>query len=205
MGIFYSENWLADLAKLATAISSGAVASYAFVRWWIPRRRQDKNIKRAFRGLAALSRSLSSMEDVVHQKAIADRAIVLAAHNHGGLPHPGRPFFVSAIHACARTKEMTDIIDTYKDMPVDAAYTEMIIDVFTNGFVLLDVETMKPGMLKKLYELEKVGQSLIIKLGFCDNSLVYMSYAKLQSSGGFRPNEITLLKLMAAEIARKML
>lgn len=86
----------------------------------------------------------------------ADRFLILYGIN-------GRDvmLYVTAIFHYQDFKWKINALDAYKEIEIDKAYQEMLLDAERNGCVILDVDKMPDCILKEVYRNEGVTSSII--------------------------------------------
>lgn len=204
-GIMDANKAIEDAAKVVGGLGTGIAATLGFIKWWNTKRSQKRAIQKVSDGVSELRSAFQVMEEVVHHRRLCDRSIVFAAHNDGGYPSLTCPYYASAVHWVTIKEESYKRISDYRNLPVDSAYIKMVGSIIKEGHVLMDYGTMEPGILKDIYELENVGQSLIVLLGIKDKKLFYMGFARFKDGNKFTVGDITRLKLAAHTVAEEML
>lgn len=92
-----TEETLNSIAKIVGGAAALAAACASFGKWiapWAARRMMVNDVHRGIRLLNTLHETMESAIEV----GAAHRIIIFSAHNSGGLPRPGAPFYASAIH-----------------------------------------------------------------------------------------------------------
>jgi hypothetical protein len=129
----------------------------------------------------------------------ATRAVIFGGHDAGGLPRPGSPYWVSALHWHVPDAKFAKISD-YRELQVDAAYIRMLLDIERLGYVRFDLSEGSPDcLLKRIYRSEGVADSLIFFLCITDHTFFFMTFASYERR--FTDDEITSLTLKAEAIA----
>lgn len=186
------------LAGIAAAIKGLAIAApglFESIRAIL----QSLHQKSVARNLKALHNIYVSMERA--EDAGSTRTIIFGAHNGGGKPRPGSPFYTSALHWHVPDSKF-ERASTYQNVSVDAAYVNMLLEIQRTGSLRFDVGTMERGLLQRYYEAEGVCDAVIVFLTTRDNTMFYMSFCRFE--GEFTDNQITDLNLIAHSIATEI-
>lgn len=138
-----------------------------------------------------------------------DRAIMFEGHDGGGEPRIGEPYYIDVVHPEVLASDGDDIRLTqdelkkkYSNLQVDSAYIQMLIDIIHKKDIVFDVDTMEDCLLKKIYEQEKVKQSIVSIVAVQGNSIIYMSQA---SYSGFLTDGQILQAKIAANQMRQLI
>lgn len=189
-----------DIKKVGTWIGGGFASLFSVIRfvipWWESRRRR-RSVVQGLQTLHAIYTQLERAESLG-----ATRAIIFGGHNSGGLPRPGSPYYASALHWHVPDSKFSRIAD-YQELPVDAAYIRMLLDIERLGYIRFDVSAAAPdSLLKRLYTAERVVDSLVFFLCVTDSTFFYLTFASY--SRRFTSDEITKLGLKAQIIANSI-
>lgn len=184
-----------DPAAWAAAVSTVMASIFAFFKWLLPflrewdQRRRDRQTLTGFSRYQQLYSALNAIED-----AGVPRSIVFAGHNSGGIPKPGSPFYVSALHWNIAGGD-SSTPTKYTHLPVDTGYVSMLVEAMNNGSTRFTTADMPPCQLKDIYSAEGVSDSLVVYLGTRDKKLYYMSAAVLE--GELTDDQATEIRLQA--------
>lgn len=159
---------------------------------WFERRRQETFV----RSVAKIRSVYCVMESAV-EKDGAERVLLLAAHNSGGIPTVGTPFYTSAIY-WVTGKASNRALVSYKNITVDGAYIAMLLESRAKGSYHFKMDENDGTQLKEFYQAEGVTDSLICYLGILENQFMYMSFATYGEP--FAANQLTSFKIRAAEV-----
>lgn len=196
----FSDSALDTIAKVAGSVTAVTAACAAFGKWiapWAARRMMVNDVHRGIRLLNTLHETMESAIEV----GAAHRIIIFSAHNSGGLPKPGAPFYASAIHWAvdrqwARNAGLTDEkLRDYNHLELDHAYVSMLAQMITTGEHQFKTAEEPPCMLKSIYESNGVTDSLLVYLGVYDKKMVYASFARY--GGDLSCTDITAIRLKA--------
>lgn len=146
-------------------------------------------------GLRQISKIYSKMSDMEFMGA--NRIVLFAGHNNGGIPRLTCGFWVSSIFSHV-AERFTHKAKEYSNIPVDSTYVTMLIETQSKDYVRYRVKEMPQCQLKKYYEAEGVQDSIIVFLGVHEHKFMYMSMANYERE--FDDNEVTNLVLEAQNI-----
>jgi len=166
--------------------------------------------------------SLHTVSDVIEKNFAplgADRVILFSGHNCGGVPSPGKPYYVTAMQWYAANPEHMERMEAYRRIRVDPAYIKMLYCIScptadepnepgwrydrNNGLIVLKTDEMDRCQLKTYYEAEGVVESVIVFLGITDFNLYYMSIARHE--GSYSEANISDILLQTNRIAPEVL
>lgn len=162
------------------------------VRHMLQRRRAERMYKSVMHGLEATRTIYGLLHEIV-QSTSAERVVLFAGHNSGGVPRPHSPFYVTALHWVCRPQERAHVIRDYQSMVVDPHYIGMLIDIERQGQVTLTTEHMPECHLKQIYESENVTQAVVFFIAITENKFLYLSVAKYE--GIFDEWEVTRMRV----------
>jgi len=108
-----------------------------------------------------------AMHDIVANTTI-NRVLILATHNGGHEIKPGTKLYGSVLYETV-AQPFVSVKASYQNIPLDAAYVQVLVELLTNGSVGTVTDTMPKGVLKDLYEREGVKFSKLFYLA--DNNL----------------------------------
>lgn len=162
--------------------------------WWLNRKRG--NVTDGLRRMSAVYHTMHGFLDLG-----ADRIVLWAAHNSGGLPRVGSPLYASAVHWVVR-KQHRDKWQNYQSVPVDTFYVGMLLKMHQGGEVHFNPDNEPECMLKDFYTLEGVTDSYLFYLGIRENQFLYVSIAKY--SGVFTYRDILQMRLRVQTIINNL-
>lgn len=183
-----------DLVAVLIAVI-GSTGLWNFASKWLENNKKKKRDFQLAEGLKKISQIYKRMEEM--EKYGAERVVLFAGHNAGGIPRLTCGFWVSSIFSHIMSK-YSDRSKEYNNIPVDSTYVGMLLEAQTKPYVRYIREEMDPCQLKKYYESEGVDDSIIIFLGIHENKFMYMSIAKYD--GHFKDTEVTNILLEAQNI-----
>lgn len=174
-------------------ISAGTF--WEFLKWLIEYRRSKIGV---IKGIELLHDVYAIMQGILDTGA--ERVILFAGHNQGGIPRPTCGFWVSALHGMVSHDVNGSLtigkkipFDEYKNLKVDLAYISMLLDIQNNKFKLLKTAEMPDCNLKDYYTADQIKESLIVFLGIQEKKFIYFTAAKYTDS--FNKDEITRILL----------
>jgi hypothetical protein len=187
-----------DIKKVGAWLGGGLASFVSFVKLIVPWWESRQHRRRVVTGLQTLHTIYSCMEGA--ESYGATRAVIFGGHNSGGLPRPGSPYYTSALHWHVPDAKSARISD-YQELPVDAPYIRMLLDIERDGFLRFDLSSSAPdSLLKRIYAAEKIADSVIFFLCITDHTFFYLTFASYTRR--FSDEEITKLQLKAQIIGK---
>ena len=190
---------VASLGAAATAVMGSA---FGFTKWlltWIKQVVADRRSARehvlTVEGLRAFQELYEAIQ-VIRDHGV-ERVLVFVGHNSGGIPRPGSPFFVSALHWSVDGAHQ-EYPARYQNLPVDAQMVQTLVAMRDNGEVRATTEKLKPCQLKNYYEAEGVTDSLLLPLGISEKKLYFLSAGSYY--GNLSNKQVTEIQLQANRI-----
>jgi hypothetical protein len=186
---------MADPAAWAAAVTAVLSGIFAFAKWLLPFLREwdkSRTDTKTIRGFAKYQKLYLALQAI--QDAGVQRAIIFAGHNGGGIPKPGSPFYVSALHWTTEDPDRGGP-SKYQQLPVDAGYISMLVNAMSSGEIRYKTKEMTPCQLRDIYLAEGVEDSLVVYLGTHERQLFYMSAATFY--GGLTDTQLTEIRLQA--------
>jgi phosphopantetheine adenylyltransferase len=105
----------------------------------------------------------------------ADRVFRFYAHNSGGKPNIGKPYYVSAIEGFYRDEDVENRTEDFKKLEVDNLYKSLVIDLIKNKEIEIIVQEMTDCMLKNIYEVEGLKYAKLYYLDISSTDFFYFS------------------------------
>jgi hypothetical protein len=152
------------------------------------------------RGIRLLNTLHETMESAIEAGA-AHRIIIFSAHNSGGIPRPGSPFYASAIHWAidrqwARNQGFAEEkLSDYNHLELDHSYVAMLAGMLTSNERRFTTASEPCSLLKSIYEKTGVSDALLVYLGVHDKRMVYASFARY--GGELSEDDLTVIRLKA--------
>ena len=187
-----------DYYQILAAVLTGMVTTGAFWHFlenFLSTRKKIKEKLQLEDGLRKISNIYKRMEKM--EDLGAQRVILFAGHNNGGIPRLTCGFWVSSIFSHV-SEEHSDKIREYNNIPVDSTYVTTLIEAQGKAYKRYKVSEMPISQLKKYYESEGVKDSIIVFLGIHEHKFMYMSMANYDRE--FTSKEVTALVLEAHNI-----
>jgi hypothetical protein len=173
-------DWTTTLALVFGAFGGAIVAVMGGVKdlilAWL--KRLAKGAKNYM--ASQIGKMASYMEAIDAIKGInnVDRVLVFRGKNGGGLPKPGKPYAIKAVHGWAKDKNRDPMHRYNFDMPIDAYYARLLEELIKEGHVEVEPENIPDGAtLKVYYKSEGIVQSRLYFLGIMGDELLYISVA----------------------------
>lgn len=165
MGLVWQEIILATIAALGASAGFWKVVALGM---------QKKKKVEVERGLRSVARIFSKMEALT--KHGADRVIVFAGHNNGGLPRITCGYWTSSVFSYFKPKHRERMRE-FTNIPVDNEYIKMLLEAQRQPLVRLRTSEMTGSQLKSIYEAEGILDSIVVYLGIHEKRCFYMSVA----------------------------
>lgn len=140
--------------------------------WW--KKRKVKINEKRLKSFIEDSKHCNFLAESIVKDDIADRVFVFRAHDSGGVPKLGMPYYTSVVSSFYKDKEK-DKSKRYNNIHVDDSYKDTILSLIENNKVKTSTKKMNEGMLKNIYEDEGIVYGHIYKLAITNNSFFYMS------------------------------
>jgi len=173
-------DWTHALGLIGAALCGVVVAIMGglkeLVLAWLER--WSKSAKSYMAG--QIGKMASYMEAIDAIKAVhnVDRVLVFRGKNGGGLPRPGKPYSVKAVHGWAKDPRRDPMHRYNFDMPIDAYYARLLEEMIKKGVVEIDPGGIPDeASLKTYYKSEGVIESRLYYLGIMGDELLYISVA----------------------------
>jgi hypothetical protein len=196
----FSDSTLDTVAKAAGAVTAVTASLVAVGKWIAPWAAKRLMVQDVHRGIRLLNTLHETMESAIEAGA-AHRIIIFSAHNSGGIPRPGAPFYASAIHWAidrqwARNQGFADEkLSDYNHLELDHSYVAMLAQMLTAQERRFTTANEPHGLLKSIYEKTGVSDALLVYLGVHDKRMVYASFARY--GGEFSEPDLTVIRLKA--------
>ena len=186
-------NILVNAITLAIAFAS-AQGFWDLINYLVKRRKSKRHLLTGIEDLHEIYNKMNEIREIG-----AERVILFAGHNSGGVPRAHSPFYVSALHGSGADTHKIKLTD-YQNLQVDGEYIKMLLECEREGFVELHLDTMKDSQLKDYYLAEGVLHGFIVYLGIVENKFLYMSISRYEDKP-FTETEITKIRLKTQQIA----
>lgn len=176
------------------------LASVGFFRWlqcYLKQWFNDRKYINGFERVGAVGKIMDEM-----QVCGADRIMLFAGKNGGGIPSVGKPYSVSLIQAVGNGVDHSIATD-YIDLPVDMHYVGLLEDIGRKGNVAIHTNELPECQIKHYYNAENIQHSLWVFIGLRDMSFLFVSISK-HFERPFTDEEKTRLLLKANSIKREL-
>ena len=196
----FSDSTLDTIAKVAGAVTAVTAAGVGFAKWIAPWAAQRLMVQDVHKGIRLLNTLHETMESAIDAGA-AHRIIIFSAHNCGGIPKPGAPFYASAIHWAidrqwARNAGFADEkLSDYHHLELDHSYVSMLAGMLASGEYRYTTEKEATSLLRSIYVSTGVSDSLLVYLGVHNNRMIYASFARY--GGELGDADLTVIRLKA--------
>lgn len=192
------------LISLAGVAFSGlcGVAGILINNWYKSKWSPALERKNVMTGLAVMHRIYQRMEEIADTGA--ERVILFAGHNSGGVPRAHSPFWTTALHWVIKDKPTQISPSDYHGIPVDAEYIKMLLDAEADGEILLSTGKMTKCQLKTYYLAEGVTHSVIYYIGIKEHKFLYLSAAKFADEP-FSQRELAMMRLKVQAIRNSVM
>lgn len=125
------------------------------------------------RAAASYNTAIAALNRLVTELPVA-RALVLKAHNGGGMITPSSQLKVTCRHEMW-TAGLPSVKDAFTDFSVDAPYVAMLNRLSAETFLELHVEDMPAGWLRDLYESQDVKTGYLCACGYSNRGFYYIA------------------------------
>lgn len=163
------------------------------IQKWFERRDQEK--WSVIQGLKQLRAMHDSFQEIIGIEK-ANRVLIFAGSNSGGVPRIDSPFYCEAIHGTYDPSICEiDPLERYGiKRKVDRFYVEMLLQLEKDGSVILEREKMPDCKLKNYYTDEEVRHSALWFIGIIDCKFLYVSVATCEETP-FSKSELMRMEL----------
>lgn len=196
------EIWQALTIAIVTGLVGVSAALFTGVREvvnaWFARWKSGVGRVQHFQGIKEIAKWHSIIESI-RALPYVDRVLVFTGRNGGGVPKPGKPYYVCC------TGGWSTLPDSHPErlyagpLIVDAAYMNLIVETIAAGKVLANTEAMpKEAMLRKYYEEEKVIESVFYLLSLDSAEMIYCSVATYTKT--FLPHELARVEMVVDQV-----
>ena len=180
---------------------AGFLVSIGFFRWLQLTVKKWFNDRKYINGFGKVSEAGKIMQEMT--KCGADRVMLFAGKNGGGIPSVGKPYSVSLIQAAGHGVDHSIATD-YVDLPVDMHYVSLLENIGRHGYEELHFDDLPESQIKHYYHAENVTHSLWVFVGLKDMSFLFLSISK-HFEQPFTEDEKTRLLLKAQSIRRELI
>jgi len=189
--------WETVIASIITGVVIVVAAFFTGLRdiviTWLHRLQIQLRRRTYTQRVEQLARFLEVFEGLGKINGV-DRAVIFHGHNCGGLPAPGRPYTVKAIHAWCNEPSKGELVERYGfELQVDVHYIRVLEDLVKTGHSIQDMSVMpEDSKLYDYYNDEGVKYSILYYLGIVDKELIFLSVASY--TGALEKKDIVKLE-----------
>jgi hypothetical protein len=188
-------NWTSIIVALIGLLSGGGLTK--IIMTLIEKINTIKS-KTAFEDISKIYDSMQNILD----KTIMKRILVFASHNSGQEIKAGVKLYTSVFYEKLNSP-FKSVKHEYQDVPLDADYINMLIEIMTKGRIIIRTQDMPHGLLKAIYEQEGVKLSKVLYLTDSKRKKVwYMSCSTDEDISEITKYESELIKKEADAIGR---
>lgn len=158
-----------EQSSLITEFFVGSGLSAAAAGWlatFLHKKKLDMEKQKENQSVAAVIDAASIYDELntLASRTGCMRALILASSNGGGVPDAGSPLTVSILYEVVRGEGLMPIRADWQMIPIDEAYVSMLREMITHGSYHGEIEKLKPGILKDLYDTEGVKSFYIVPI-----------------------------------------
>ena len=183
---------------IIAAVTSLLVAAGAFIRWYLPywdNRKHRAGAVEGFQALRVICQTLDRSSTLG-----SERTILFGAHDSGGFPKPGAPFYTTPLQWKVREDKTVNIQD-FHALSVDSAYIDMLLELERHGTYRYNFDETH-CMLGRIYAAEGIKDAFLVFLGIHEYTFFYVSFASFDRK--FTKHELTNFELLAGSLAHEI-
>lgn len=150
-----------------------------------------------FEGLTQLKKWYEIIETLKNLDYV-DCVLIFTGRNGGGVPEPGRPYYVSARIGFSTVKN--DVAKMYEGpLPIDSYYMGYLLDMIKNQVFVITIKDMPiTANIYKYYQEEGVVQAIWYPLRVESTELLYCSIASYKKN--FEPHEMAKISMIIEKL-----
>jgi len=188
------------IEKWVTGFVGIFLALYKLYDWWKKKRERVKNEKQ----LKLCNEDTEKCEILIKsltkaKEDFADRVYIFRAHDSGGKPTLGKPYYINVVD-CSYRDEEKNKSKRYNNIDVDSSYRHMINELIDKNNVELYTSSMEEGLLKRIYLDEGVVYGKVYQLAITKTDFYFMSITWFEESLEDNEKSISENKLLAADL-----
>jgi hypothetical protein len=146
---------------------------YKLYEWW-DKKRKKKHYEDTLKKFAEDTERCERLLRELTKNDYVDRAYVFRAHDSGGKPTLGKPYYITVVdYTYADVKR--DRADRYFNINVDSEYRNMITFLIDINELTLYTDNMEDCLLKRIYKSEGVVMAKIYNLAITKTDFYFMS------------------------------
>lgn len=171
------------------------------IDWYLKRRKVKLNEKRLKTFIEDTKHSNALSESLTIGK-YADRVYTFRAHDSGGIPKLGLPYYTSVVSAYYQNP-LRDKSKRYNNIHVDDNYKDIILELLEKDKLEIETVNLKEGLLKDILTDEGVVYGHLYKLAITNSSFFYMSVSWFTDPTDAQVMEADLIANQIQTIYRK--
>lgn len=161
--------------------------------------KREKALKRVRDGFHALYKAYRELDRAI--KLIGGhRAMILCAHNGGGVPGPTKQAKVTILYE-TDAPGVREVREDFIGRPLDLQYAGLISNLLNKEVLHLVTEDLDDGFLKIHYSADGVKASYVALVGTSDNGVFYLSVNFSDCDKPFTPKRMARLAAIHSSIA----
>jgi hypothetical protein len=193
--------WYVVIAAIATGIVGLLTAFFSGVKGvvtaWLRRLERRAGANDYHRGVKGIIQWYEIIESLKELEYV-DRVLIFSGTNSGGVPLPGKPYYVACTGGWATNGKHPERLYV-GPMMVDLHYMKMIGEIIERGVSVQTVADMPvESMLRNLYAGEGVVQSLLFCLSLDSSELIYCSVASYHAK--FDVGQVATINVIVSRI-----
>lgn len=193
---------LEAIAAIVKPVCAAVVATYGFTRWVLPRL-AALVVRKSFVKYFSDFHGMNAEMEAIRFATGAQRVAVFRAHNGGGLPQMGKPFFVSSLHWSLSPDHARRFPEEgYQSTPVDAAYARLLEELLARRNVHVDPKTLQSAdIITRIYQSEGVVDAYWFYLAAVDTEMSFISVGSYTKP--FTPEEVTRMEMIVNRMRKR--
>lgn len=150
--------------------------------------------------------NVSSVYDTLNELMIEvkpSRILLLCAHNGGGIPQVGKPFFSTILHEVVR--DLDPGKKSWQNQPLDQAYIKILSEMYMSDMYTIRTEDMETSILKNLYLDVGIQQSILVKIGVHQKKLYFLSLNFCDNEAHSLPQAFNKIRITIQRLSKLFL
>lgn len=168
LSVIQASDWWVVLLSSATGAFLVKYVVQTFEAW--RKRRGVEEHGKSLKSIVTIYETLASITKI----SGAQRSLVLASFNGGGVPNPTSKVKSSVLYEELNTSGQS-LKDEWQNREADAAYARLLLRLYSEGELDIDVATMDEGVLKTTYMAHNIGHVAFRRLGVAPERMIYLS------------------------------
>lgn len=168
LSLIQPSDWWVVLLSSATGAFLVKYIIQTFETW--RKKRGVEEHGKSLKSIVTIYETLSSITKI----SGAQRSLVLASFNGGGIPNPMSKVKSSVLYEELNTSGRS-IKDEWQNREADSAYARLLLRLYSEGELDIDVADMDEGVLKTTYTAHSIGHVALRRLGVAPERMIYLS------------------------------